>query len=270
MIPRPIIIEWRSFAPWVEDFMVEQDLIMSRALVELYRQPKIRETLAFRGGTSLHKLFIQPPARYSEDLDFVHVKGGPIGETLDAVRAALSPWLGEPKWKMKSNRVVFSYYYLPEGQITKHRLKIEINSVENFCVYGLVYQGYAMNSSWFSGDTEICTYELDELLATKLRALYQRKKGRDLFDIWLASQRCDISTESILSTFHHYLEQENKVITRAQFERNLHYKLQDDEFGQDIQPLLARDIYWDVQKAIAFVNDTVIAKLSGEPWKGEQ
>ena len=41
-----------------------------------------------------------------------------------------------------------------------------------------------MDSPWFTGATDIITYELDELMATKLRALYQRRKGRDLFDIW--------------------------------------------------------------------------------------
>ena len=30
------------------------------------------------------------------------------------------------------------------------------------------------------------TFKIDELMGTKLRALYQRTKGRDLFDLWLA------------------------------------------------------------------------------------
>ena len=39
-----------------------------------------------------------------------------------------------------------------------------------------------MENSWFSGRCELTTYALEELLGTKLRALYQRAKGRDLFD----------------------------------------------------------------------------------------
>ena len=40
-----------------------------------------------------------------------------------------------------------------------------------------------MASRWFTGAAKVLTYDLDELLGTKLRALYQRKKGRDLFDL---------------------------------------------------------------------------------------
>jgi len=43
---------------------VEHDLVISRALVELFSDPVLGERLAFRGGTALHKLFLRPPARY--------------------------------------------------------------------------------------------------------------------------------------------------------------------------------------------------------------
>jgi hypothetical protein len=33
VIPRDYVTEWRAHAPWVEDFQVEQDLVISRALV---------------------------------------------------------------------------------------------------------------------------------------------------------------------------------------------------------------------------------------------
>lgn len=39
MIPRDYITEWRAYAPWVQDSHVEQDLILSRALVEIYSHP---------------------------------------------------------------------------------------------------------------------------------------------------------------------------------------------------------------------------------------
>ena len=67
MIPRDYITQWRARAPWVEDFQVEQDLVISRALVEIFSHPHLRESLAFRGGTALYKLHIDPPARYSSD-----------------------------------------------------------------------------------------------------------------------------------------------------------------------------------------------------------
>ena len=66
------------------------------------------------------------------------------------------------------------------------RLKIEINCFEHFNELGLVKIPFEMENSWFSGKCEITTYCLNELLGTKLRALYQRKKGRDLFDLYVA------------------------------------------------------------------------------------
>ncbi len=39
MIPRAYITEWRSHAPWIQDAWVEQDLVISRAIVEIFRRP---------------------------------------------------------------------------------------------------------------------------------------------------------------------------------------------------------------------------------------
>lgn len=68
MIPRDYITEWRGNAPWVQDFQVEQDLVISRALVAIFSHPLLHDTLAFRGGTALYKLYLKPAARYSEDI----------------------------------------------------------------------------------------------------------------------------------------------------------------------------------------------------------
>ena len=92
MIPRAHITAWRKNAPWPQPSQVEQDLIICRALVEIFSKPLLRANLAFRGGTALYKLHL-PPARYSEDIDLVQVAAGPIGEILDELRRGLDPWL---------------------------------------------------------------------------------------------------------------------------------------------------------------------------------
>ena len=96
MIPEYCLTEWRQQVPWVEDYQVEQDLIISRALVDIYQQPLLKDKLAFRGGTALNKLFLTPPSRYSEDIDLVQLKAEPIGATVGAIRDALDHWLGKP------------------------------------------------------------------------------------------------------------------------------------------------------------------------------
>jgi len=65
MIPQAFIYEWRQTAPWKTNDQVEQDLVICRALVELFSDDFLSSNLALRGGTALHKLFISPQNRYS-------------------------------------------------------------------------------------------------------------------------------------------------------------------------------------------------------------
>lgn len=58
MISNAFIKEWRQKSPWQTNDQVEQDLIISRALVEMFRHPAVGEKLAFRGGTALYKLYL--------------------------------------------------------------------------------------------------------------------------------------------------------------------------------------------------------------------
>ena len=98
MIPEVFIENWRKIVPWQMNEQIQQDLMISRALIDLYNEPHVKEALVFRGGTALNKLFINPPARYSEDLDFVQKNAVPIGQTIDAIRAVLKPWSLLMKW----------------------------------------------------------------------------------------------------------------------------------------------------------------------------
>jgi len=89
VIPRRYIEEWKAFAPWPNDAQVEQDLIIERALVEMFSDEIIRNSLAFRGGTALHKIFMKPQVRYSEDIDLVQISAGPINPVLIRIREKL-------------------------------------------------------------------------------------------------------------------------------------------------------------------------------------
>ena len=269
MIPLDFITEWRRFAPWVHDSQVEQDLILSRTLTEIFNVPEAADALAFRGGTALYKLYLDPPARYSEDIDLVQVAPGPIGGVLDAVRARLDPWLGTPRRTLKEGRVVLLYRMQSEGPTPLPlRLKVEINSREHFSVFDLVERRFELRSRWYSGDAFITTYELDELLGTKLRALYQRKKSRDLFDLWAANRAAGCDPERIVTCFLRYLEEGGLRVSRAEFEANLAAKLTDTMFARDIEPLLAPHVEWNIEQAARYARAELLARLPGEPWKG--
>lgn len=146
MIPKAMIAEWREFAPWVEDEQVEQDLVLSQVLVELFSNKVIRENLAFRGGTALFKLFILPAARYSEDLDFVQIKAGPIGDVVDIIRNIVDPILGKPRRNFNHGRATLLYSFLSESTPSiQIRLKIEINTREHFSVFGFEQKNSLFN-----------------------------------------------------------------------------------------------------------------------------
>jgi predicted nucleotidyltransferase component of viral defense system len=215
LIPRAYITAWRQEAPCPQPSQVEQDLIICRALVEMFSRPLLAENLAFRGGTALFKLHL-PPVRYSEDIDLVQVKAGPIGPVLDELRESLDPWLGEPRRSRSEGRVTLVYRFDSEDGLPL-RLKVEINSREHFTLHGFQRHLFAVESRWFSGSTEILTYAIDELLGTKLRALYQRKKGRDLFDLWCAFRQGNPSPEAVrvVTSFLQYMEHGGHQISRA-------------------------------------------------------
>jgi predicted nucleotidyltransferase component of viral defense system len=270
MIPRAHLTAWRGAAPWATDAQVEQDLVISRALVELYRDDLLVRELAFRGGTALHKLHFDPPARYSEDIDMVQVNPGPIGPVLQAMRARLDPWLGEPRWKQSQGRATFVYRFDSEAKpVTPLKLKVEINTREHFSVLGLRRERFPVDSPWFAGEADLLTYGLEELLGTKLRALYQRKRGRDLFDLSAAiSSLSRLDTQAVVDCFLRYMEHDGLRVTRTQFEANLAEKMADDAFLRDVPPLLASGITYDPPRALELVQRLVISRLPGEPWKG--
>ncbi len=187
MIPADYIAEWRQHVAWVPSAQVEQDLVLSRVLVEIFGDPALAESLAFRGGTALYKLHLTPAPRYSEDVDLVQTRAEPIGATIDRLRSRLDSWLGEPRRTRNEGRVRLVYRFASEDtEPLPLRLKVEINSREHFSVLGLESRPFEVRSRWFTGSASISTYTLDELLGTKLRAL-PASEGRDLFDLWWAA-----------------------------------------------------------------------------------
>ena len=84
-----------------------------------------------------------------------------------------------------------------------------------------------MDLEWYKGEALITTYELDELLATKLRALYQRKKGRDLFDLWYALNNAEVNVDKVIKAFRHYMNAEGNRVTQKEFIENIEKKIED-------------------------------------------
>jgi len=263
MISRAYIYEWQKSAPWKSNAQIEQDLVIERALIELFSNDMIRENLAFRGGTALHKIFLKPQVRYSEDIDLVQIKPGPINPVMQEIKKALS-FLGikrNTKQNLRMNTMVYRFD-TEIAPVINSRLKIEINCREHDSVLGLKIVSHELKNSWFSGITEINSYELEELLGTKLRALYQRNKGRDLFDLYYSLIKQNPDCEKIIFCFRKYMElYNNGVLTAREILDNLDQKMKDPDFIGDIKALIRPEITFDANQAYELVKTEIIERI---------
>jgi predicted nucleotidyltransferase component of viral defense system len=140
-------------------------------------------------------------------------------------------------------------------------------SLDNFTVHGLATKALVIANPWFSGSAKVTTYTLSELLATKLRALYQRKKGRDLFDLRLGLEHPEVDPDQLVAAFEQYMAYGKTPVTRAQFEANMAVKMGDPTFLNDVSPLLRTGLEHDPDEAWSRVHDVLISRLHGHPWK---
>lgn len=213
----------------------------------------------------MHKLYLHPQARYSEDIDLVQLHSGPAKPMLEAIRDQLLFLGGKNDRQVKLNEHNCTVYYHFETEAPpppRIRVKIEINTREHFNVLGLKKETFSVDNPWYQGGAEVTTYQPEELLGTKLRALYQRKKGRDLFDLHYALENLEIDIDKIIECFHVYMgQQDNKVPTAREFELNLEDKVQDDEFTGDIMALLRPEIEYVQDKAFEMIMSEIISKL---------
>jgi predicted nucleotidyltransferase component of viral defense system len=263
MIPKPYIAKWQEHALWKEFSQVEQDLIISRALVEIFSDDFLRENLAFRGGTALHKLYLNPAPRYSEDIDLVQIKEGPIKPIMDRLNEVITFFEEPRKTQVRGHGAKATYRFASEYEEIRMRLKLEINCKEHFNVLDWVDFPFEVESEWFSGKAELRTYNINELLGTKLRALYQRSKGRDLFDLDYARQNLDLDYEQIITCFKEYtsFSTGKRPPSKKEFLLNIEEKEVSAEFIGDMEALLRPEIIYNQTDAFNWLKKELIEKM---------
>ena len=273
MIPTQNIVAWGNVVPWADQRQVEQDLIISRALVEIFSDDMLRDAVRIRGGTALNKLHFPKPMRYSEDIDLVRTSGGPIGPILDGLRAVLEPWLGRARFDQSPVAPKLRFRVDAEdGSGVPIRLKVEINTREIQAFDDPASLPLKIDNPWFSGEAAISTFSREEMLATELRALLQRERGRDLYDLAHAlevSENLDIPR--MVEMFGRYLVLSGQTISRAQAQGRMFAKLANPRLLLDVRPLLP------AAEAQALTEETTsvwfrsvftmfVDRLPGEPW----
>jgi predicted nucleotidyltransferase component of viral defense system len=128
---------------------------------------------------------------------------------------------------------------------------------------------FEVASDWYSARTEIASFEPEELFGTKLRALLQRRKNRDLFDLHHGLTQLGLDRDKVVTCLNHYLALEDHPISRAEAEERMLKKLT-RSLTEDIEPLLPVGVHFDETVAIDAFNDvwsTLIARLRGDAWR---
>lgn len=273
MIPAQNIVAWGNTAPWADQRQIEQDLIICRALVDIFSDERLRDALRFRGGTALNKLHFPAPLRYSEDIDLVRTSAGPIGPILDRLREVLEPWLGRAQFDQSPVAPKFRFRVDAEdGGGVPIRLKVEINTREIEAYDPLRAIPFQIDNPWFTGEAAIPTFSREEMLATKLRALLQRDKGRDLYDLAHALEVFDrLDVNRVIVLLGRYLELAGQSISRAQAQERMLSKLANPRFLTDMRPLLPAEVaerMTQASTAASFrrVFTALVDHMPGEPW----
>ena len=274
MIPAMNIVAWSRNAPWPEDRQVEQDLVICRALVEIFNDEFLRKELRFRGGTALNKLHFPKPYRFSEDIDLTRTTDGPVGPILDRLRAVLEPWMGRGHYDLGEigPRLTFTMKAEDENASQPIRVKVEIATRERTAYDRARTVPFEAKNPWFTGKADIATFSREEILATKLRALLQRDKGRDLVDLAKAVALFpDLDTPHVVALFGKYLKAAGQTISRAEAEERMWAKLDDPSFLADVRPLLAADYAEEFDSnaeraAFVAVFTEFIKRIPGHAW----
>ena len=241
MIAADTINAWWEGHPWPNEDQVEQDLLMTRVAIEIAQHPDLRDRLAWRGGTCLHKLFLPEPLRYSEDLDYVAYDLSIEANDMRTLRSRLrdvaeSVGLGVSKHAKTTRSRLTEYLSFTSGRGQERKVKVEINLDEAPAVAPLDRRSLAAETDWWSGSADLLTFQSVELIATKFRALAQRSKGRDLNDLDVAHRQLRLADEPLGRAAAHYLL--HAEVHPGQFRARLAAHLADHDFVVDVAAYL--------------------------------
>lgn len=96
-----------------------------------------------------------------------------------------------------------------------------------------------------------------------LRALYQRRKGRDLYDMYTALiQKPNLDLDALLHCYREYMRfSVEKPPTQKEFILNMEAKMKDSEFLGDITALIRPELLYNAREAYEVVRARLIERI---------
>ena len=241
----------------------ELDYRLVKTLEALYSDDFLSKRLCMKGGTAINKLYLAETSRLSVDLDFNHLGSK---EEVQKEKRAVRELIMELLKKQDNSYDV--HYERPYGLtrikaryktvgVPIQNFKIEISHVERFPIISPLKKKIKTPD----GLADVVTYTLEELTATKLRALLERFKGRDIYDLFFISQLKPDPTV-IRKMFLYYFYRSRKV-----FNPNVHYKslvrrYESGNYADDVSAFVKPTVTFDLNTAAkevisqySFLND---------------
>ena len=199
MIDRQEIMDFaREFQ--LDPSIIEKDYVLGWLLAGISNYPQLESTWVFKGGTCLKKCYFET-YRFSEDLDFTITNPDHINpEFLNLVFSEISQWIyDESGIEIPVERLRFDIYKNPQGRTSVEgriyyqgplqrrgslpRLKIDITHDEILVLNPIARRIHHPYSDMQDNGFSIQCYCFEEVFAEKLRALAERLRPRDLYDV---------------------------------------------------------------------------------------
>lgn len=199
---------------------IEKDYVIGWLLWAIYSDKDIGGNLVLKGGNCLRKAYFQH-TRFSDDLDFTASYMDSVQDFRqklnDACRKVEKACGGikfkyretrvnlkdtpDPQAKALDGRIYFSGF-CGDSSVTL-RIKFDISEYEKIVLpidYKSLIHPY---SDADSCDVMLPVYQIEEVLAEKLRCWIQRTRSRDLFDVVriLFNSEIPVDKSKVLSTF---------------------------------------------------------------------
>jgi len=278
LLTRRDIVAHQSLVPWPNQRQVEQDLLLCQAMIALFSDDFLKGQVAMRGGTLLHKVHLAPASRYSEDIDLVVIGDRPKDHINKAIRRVLADLLGKPKksiWNsvklavrnaVRPSEILQLTYQVPSQADPRGKpleIVVEANVTERKPHRDIAILSFSHEFRGANASANVNGFDIHEMLGTKMRAMFQRKRGRDLFDLYWAMTNSPVPVEltEIIESFVHYMKQEDTVAERDEFIDILKNHLNDHSFLNDMKPLLRTDIGYDPLEAGDYVIENLLSLL---------
>lgn len=242
---------WADELGITDSLLAELDFRLVYILDVISKDTTFKDKLYLKGGTAINKLYLKDLSRLSVDIDFNHIglKHGVLSERnyvikrlMETVHSHDHAYVVKMR-KKRYEQTTIHVKYPSLANVPDQHIKIEISHIERFPILPVVNKQLRLPRG---EETWLMTYRPEELIATKIRALHDRRKGRDVYDLWTVSRALDLDKTAIRKLFLYYFYRGRKVFNPKLFFLGLEEAAKENAFDDDVSNFIRPDIEFDL------------------------